>query len=286
MSFMVRNPTGISYLAPVALRGCKVAAEALAIRGRLPGGSALADYWALTKPDVNLLILITTAAGFCLARSFHLVGFPLLLLVHTVAGTLLVAGGTATLNQYVERRFDAQMRRTKRRPLAAGRIEPARALWFGITLSVSGAIYLAVAVNLLASLLAVLTLLSYLLIYTPLKRKTPLCTLIGAFPGAAPPLIGWAAARGHLDAEAWLLFAIVFLWQFPHFMAIAWMYRDDYTRAGYFVLPDNQRRDSLMTLQTLLPSFALIPLSFAPLFLGKVGLFYTAGAFFFSMCFF
>src|SRR5690348_10099036 len=167
-----------------------------AMRGRPSPASVFADYWALTKPDVNLLILITTAAGFCLALPAHLVGFPILLLVHTLAGTLFIASGTATLNQYVERRFDAQMRRTKRRPLAAGRIEPARALWFGIALSVSGAIYLAAAVNLLASLLAVLTLSSYLLLYTPLKRKTPLCVLVGAFPGAAPPLIGWAAASG------------------------------------------------------------------------------------------
>ena len=262
-----------------------MATEALAIRGRLPGAGVLADYWALTKPDVNLLILITTAAGFCLAHSFHLVGFPVFLLINTLAGTLLVAGGTATLNQYVERRFDAQMRRTKRRPLAAGRIEPARALWFGITLSVSGAIYLAAAVNLLASLLAVLTLLSYLLVYTPLKRKTPLCTLLGAFPGAAPPLIGWAAASGTLSLEAWILYGLVFLWQFPHFMAIAWMYREDYERAGYMVLPQGQGRSSLVVWQTILPSAGLIALSFAPLLLGKAGLFYTAGALLFSVCF-
>ena len=155
--------------------------EVLAIRERLSRSGALADYWTLTKPDVNLLILITTAAGFCLGRPVQS-GFPIFLLVHTLAGTLLVASGTATLNQYVERRFDAQMRRTKRRPLAARRIEPSRALCFGIELSVFGAIYLAAAVNLLASLLAVLTLLSYLLIYTPLNRKTPLCSLVGAFP--------------------------------------------------------------------------------------------------------
>src|SRR5262249_43564797 len=206
----------------------------------------LSNYWALTKPDINLLILITTAAGFCLAPSSHLSGFPVFLLIHTLLGTLLVAAGTATLNQYVERQFDAQMRRTKRRPIAAGRIDPAHALWFGVALSVSGAIYLAVAVNLLASLLAVLTLLSYLLLYTPLKRKTPLCTLVGAIPGAAPPLIGWAAGSGTLSFEAWLLYALVFFWQFPHFMAIAWMYREDYLRAGYLVLPHNERRNSLM----------------------------------------
>jgi heme o synthase len=256
-----------------------------AMRGRLSPASGLADYWALTKPDVNLLILITTAAGFCLAHSIYLVGFPVFLLIHTLAGTLLVASGTATLNQYVERQFDAQMRRTKRRPLAAGRIEPVRALWFGIALSVSGAIYLAAAVNLLASLLAVLTLLSYLLLYTPLKRKTPLCTLVGAFPGAAPPLIGWAAASGTLSLEAWVLYGLIFLWQFPHFMAIAWMYRKDYVRAGYLVLPHGERRNSLMRLQAVLPSFGLIALSFAPMLLGKAGLFYAAAALFFSICF-
>jgi protoheme IX farnesyltransferase len=256
-----------------------------AMRGRLSPASVVADYWALTKPDVNLLILITTAAGFCLALPAHLVGFPILLLVHTLAGTLFVASGTATLNQYVERRFDAQMRRTKRRPLAAGRIEPARALWFGITLSVFGAIYLAVTVNLLASLLAVLTLSSYLLLYTPLKRKTPLCTLVGAFPGAAPPLIGWAAASGTLSLESWLLYGLVFLWQFPHFMAIAWMYREDYQRAGYMVLPEGKGRMFFITSQIILPSIALLVLSFAPMLLGTAGLFYTAGALFFSICF-
>jgi heme o synthase len=251
----------------------------------LTEAGALADYWTLTKPDVNLLILIATAAGFCLARPSHLVGFPVLLLVHTLAATLLVASGTATLNQYVERRFDAQMRRTKRRPVAAGRIGPSRALWFGITLSASGTIYLVAAVNLLASLLAVLTLLSYLLIYTPLKRKTPVCTFVGAFPGAAPPLIGWAAASGTLSLEAWVLYGLVFLWQFPHFMAIAWMYREDYVRAGYVVLSHGERRNSLMRLQAVLPSFGLIALSFVPMLLEKEGLVYMAGALFLSSCF-
>lgn len=253
----------------------RVAATASpAMREPLLRSNAFSDYWALTKPDVNLLILITTAAGFCLAHPIRPVGFPFLLMGHTLLGTLLVAGGTATLNQYVERRFDAQMRRTKRRPLATRRIEPSRALWFGTTLSVSGAVYLATAVNLLASLLALLTLLSYLLIYTPLKRKTPLCTLAGAFPRAMPPLIGWAAASGTLSLEAWVLYGLVFLWQFPHFMAIAWMYREDYQRAGYLVLPHAERRNTFMQWQTLLPSFALIALSFAPMLLGRVGIFY------------
>ncbi len=251
----------------------------------LARSSVLADYWALTKPDVNLLILITTFAGFCLARPIQSVDFPILLLFHTLLGTLLLASGTGTLNQFVERRFDAQMRRTKRRPLAAGRIEPSRALWFGISLSVSGAIYLAAAVNFLASLIAVLTWLSYLLLYTPLKRKTPLCTMAGAFPGAAPPLIGWAAASGKLSLEAWVLYGMVFLWQFPHFMAIAWMYREDYERAGYLVVPCGERRDSFMAWQTVLPSLGLIVLSLAPMLLGKEGLVFTVGALLFSVCF-
>jgi len=213
-------------------------------QNRAPGfAAAVSDYWALTKPEVNFLILITTFAGFYLAHPSGAVGFRALPLVHTLLGTLLVASGAATLNQFLERSFDAQMRRTARRPLASGRIKPSHALWFGVFLSLAGVVYLALAVYLLASLLALLTLLTYLFLYTPLKRKTSLCTFVGAFPGAASPLIGWAAARGRLDAEAWALFAVVFLWQFPHFMAIAWMYREDYARAGYVVLPAGKRRD-------------------------------------------
>src|SRR6266852_3009026 len=251
--------------------------------GRSLRSSALSDYWALTKPEVNFLIAITAAAGFWMGSSAALSHFPWIPLLHTLLGTVLVASGAATLNQRIELRFDRQMKRTARRPLASGRIEPPRALWFGVSLSLSGAVYLAVFTNALASLLAALTLLGYLFLYTPLKRITPLCTLIGAVPGAAPPLIGWAAARGRLDPEAWALYAIVFLWQFPHFMAIAWMYREDYVRAGYLVLPYGERRNSLMQLQAVLPSFALIALSFAPMLLGKAGLFYTAGALFFSI---
>src|SRR5205823_3217217 len=179
--------------------------------------------------------------------------FPWLLLVNTLLGTLLVASGTGTLNQYVERRFDAQMRRTARRPLAAGRLEPSAGLRFGIALSTIGCIYLAAAVNVLSSLLALLTLLSYLFLYTPLKRRTPLCVIVGAFPGAMPPIIGWAAASGQLNVEAWILYAIVFLWQFPHFMAIAWMYREDYDRAGYLVLPRGNARVPFVILETILP---------------------------------
>src|SRR4029079_8259811 len=142
------------------------------------------------------------------------------------------------------------MRRTACRPLAAGRLKPGSVLWFGLALSVVGSVYLAAAVNILASLLGAAALVSYLFIYTPLKRKTPLCTLVGAFPGAMPPLIGWAAASGGLSLEAWMLYAMLYVWQFPHFMAIAWMYREDYDRAGYFVLPQGQARDRFVVLQT------------------------------------
>ena len=194
----------------------------------------LKDYYTLTKPEVNLLILMTTSAGYYLAsrRPFHVAG-----LLNTLLGTLLVASGTATLNQWMERKWDGQMRRTSSRPIPAGRVSSTEAFWFGALLSIVGGVYLAIAVNLLSALLAVSTLLSYLLIYTPLKRKTALCTLLGAFPGAMPTLIGWAGASATINAQAWFLFAILFLWQFPHFLAIALMYREDYDRAGYRMLP-------------------------------------------------
>jgi heme o synthase len=196
--------------------------------------SKLRDYYTLTKPEVNLLILMTTSAGYYLASRGPLrIGG----LLNTLIGTLLVASGTATLNQWLERVWDGQMRRTASRPLPAGRLSAREAFWFGILLSIAGGLYLAVAVNGLAALLAVSTLLSYLLVYTPLKRKTALCTLLGAIPGAMPVLIGWAGASASVDGNAWLLFAIVFLWQFPHFLAIALLYREDYARAGYRMLP-------------------------------------------------
>jgi len=248
--------------------------------------SAAADYWALTKPEVNLLIAIATFTGFCVAVPGPLREFPWLRLVHTLLGTLLVASGTGTLNQYIERRFDAQMRRTARRPLAAGRLKPAAVLWFGIALAAIGCIYLSTAVNVFASLLALLTLLSYLFLYTPLKRKTPFCVLIGAFPGAVPPLIGWTAASGRLSFEAWILYALLFLWQFPHFMAIAWMYREDYDRAGYLVLPYGRARGSFVALQTILPLVALVPLSLLPALAGQPSIFYFTGALLLSLGFF
>jgi len=251
---------------------------AAAQRAHFVRSKVLADYWALTKPEVNFLIVITTFAGFCLARPVMSYDFPLTLLMHTLAGTLLVASGAGALNQFMERCFDAQMRRTARRPLVSGSVKPVAVLWFGILLSSAGGVYLAMAVNALASLLAVLALLSYLFLYTPLKRRTPLCTLVGAFPGAMPPLIGWAAASGRLSLEAWVLFAMLFLWQFPHFMAIAWLYREDYDRAGYLVLPRGKRRNRFVAWQSVLPALALIPLSLIPVFLGSAGPVYAVGA--------
>ena len=233
-------------------------AAARAIRRPRVHGAVWIDYWALTKPEVNLLIVITTAAAFCMARPRVFASLSLSLLLHTLAGTLLVASGAATLNQWLERPFDARMRRTVRRPVAGGRIPPAYALLFGVLLSLAGIGQLSLAVGPVPSLLALATLVSYLFLYTPLKRISPLCTLIGAAPGAIPPLIGWAATGAPLDSDAWLLFAILFLWQFPHFMAIAWMYRDDYERAGYVVLPRGEARTRFVTLQTLLPLLGLI----------------------------
>src|ERR1700758_1599980 len=243
---------------------------------RLAGSTLLSDYWALTKPEVNFLILITTFVGFYLAsasdRRFSFAG-----LFNTLLGTLLVASGTGTLNQYLERNFDAQMRRTARRPAAAGRLTPSAVLAFGAALAAVGSIYLVIAVNLLASALATLTLLSYLFVYTPLKRITPMCVLVGAFPGAMPPLIGWAAASGRLNIEAGILYAMLFLWQFPHFMAIAWMYREDYERAGYLVLPKGNARVPFVILETILPLFALVEISVVQFPTRHAAIFYCAG---------
>ena len=257
-----------------------------AMQDRQVWASTLSDYWALTKPEVNFLILITTFVGFYLASANKERPFSFAGLCNTLLGTLLVASGTGTLNQYVERAFDAQMRRTARRPAAAGRLKPSAVLAFGIALAVTGSVYLALAVNLLASMLATLTLLIYLFVYTPLKRKTPLCVLVGAFPGAMPPLIGYAAACGRLNVEAGMLYAMLFLWQFPHFMAIAWMYREDYERAGYLVLPHGRSvRGRFVNCQTLLPLFGLMPLSLLPMMAGASRTLYSIGALLLSLGF-
>jgi protoheme IX farnesyltransferase len=231
------------------------------------------DFWTLTKPEVNFLIVIATFTGFYLGWPGNLDPFPFARLFHTLCGTLLVASGAGTLNQCLEYRFDAQMRRTYKRPIAAGRLQPAAALWFGVSLSVIGAAYLLVAVNALASLLAALTLTSYLVFYTPLKRKTPLCTFVGAVPGAMPTLIGWAAASNSISSEkAWILYAVLFLWQLPHFMAIAWMYRDDYARASYLVFPP-KNDGKFMTRVTSVTSLALFVTGLAAVSASNGGIF-------------
>jgi len=235
--------------------------------------SKLRDYYTLTKPEVNLLILMTTSAGYYLASRgpFHVVG-----LLNTLLGTLLVASGTATLNQWMERGWDGKMRRTANRPLPSGRLTSREALVFGLALSVTGGLYLLVAVNALSALLAVSTLLSYLLVYTPLKRKTPLCTLLGAFPGAMPTLIGWAGASAAINRQAWFLFAILFLWQFPHFLAIALMYREDYSRAGYHMLPDFDRDSRFTHAEIIGFSVLLVVATMLPL-MNHAGWLYGAG---------
>src|SRR6266851_1534715 len=252
--------------------------------GPVPRASFLAtvcasapDFWTLTKPEVNFLIVIATFTGFYLGCPGNLDPFPFTRLFHSLCGTLLVASGTGTLNQYIEYRFDAQMRRTCKRPIAAGRLQPATALWFGASLSVIGVVYLLITVNALASLLAALTLTSYLVFYTPLKRKTPLCTFVGAVPGAMPTLIGWAAASQSISSEkAWILYAVLFLWQFPHFMAIAWMYRDYYTRAGYLIFPTNSE-EKFLTWVTSVASFALFVVSIGAVSVNNGGTFQYFG---------
>jgi heme o synthase len=234
-----------------------------------------AAYLALTKPDVSFLVVMTTLAGYALGAVGPL-DWPRM--AQTVLGTTLVAAGTSALNHYVERASDALMRRTASRPLPSGILAPAEALWFGAALAAAGTIELFLATNALAALLAVATSASYLGIYTPLKKRTTLATLIGAFPGAAPPLIGWAAARGSLGPGAWVLFAILFLWQVPHFHAISWMYREDYGRASIRMLPVVDPEGSATFGQILFCAAALIPVSMLASVTGLAGVPYYFSA--------
>ena len=232
-------------------------------------------YVALTKPDVSLLVLMTTGAGFYMGSRGPV---DWLRLAHTVFGTMLIAAGTAALNHYIERDSDRYMRRTAGRPLPSGVLKPNEALLFGVGLAIAGAIDLWVAGGALASFLGVATCVSYLLAYTPLKKRTVWATFVGAFPGAVPPMIGWAAATGSLDRGAWALFAILFLWQFPHFHAIAWMYRDDYSRAGILMLPVVDRDGTRTFRQIILTAIGLIGIGLLPSLLGLAGVLYFFGA--------
>ena len=236
--------------------------------------SPFRDYLSLIKPKVTFLVLIATALGCAMASS----RIDWLIVLHTLLGTGMVAGGTATLNHYLERAYDGQMRRTSNRPLPSGRLTPGSVLNFGIGLSVLGTLYLAVLVNSLTSWIGLATLMSYLLVYTPLKRRSSLCTFIGAFPGAAPALMGWTGVRNSLSSEAWVLYAILFIWQFPHFLAIAWMYRDDYARAGMLMLPCNDVRGDIAFRRILTFSLTLVPVSLIPSLLGMTGRLYFISA--------
>ncbi len=235
----------------------------------------LADGLELTKPGITGLVLVTTAVGFYLGAS---ASFDLPLLLHALLGTALLAGGTNALNQYAEREADAQMKRTRERPLPAGRLRPSVALAFATAISLAGAVHLAVAVNPLTATLGAAALITYVFVYTPLKRRTSLCTIVGAVPGAIPPLMGWAAARGELDVLAWVLFGIVFFWQLPHFLAIAWLYRQDYARAGFPMLPVLDPTGSRTARQILLYTVALVLVSLLTTVLGLTGAIYFFGA--------
>lgn len=236
------------------------------------------DYIALTKPRITWLILMSTGVGYFFGSPKGSQGWQLWTLLHTIIGTGLIASGTAALNQWFEREADAKMRRTQARPLASGRLDVGRALVFSIAISVAGFVELWFGANPLTALLGLVTLLTYLFVYTPLKQRSPHSTTIGAIPGAMPPLIGFAAAAGKLTWEAWALFAILFFWQFPHFYAIAWMYKEDYARAGIRMLPVVEPDGKSTARRILLCSIALIPISLMPKFFAMTGNLYVVGA--------
>jgi protoheme IX farnesyltransferase len=241
---------------------------------RLGARARVAAYLELTKPRITSLIVLTSAAGFCLAsRSVDYVA-----LLSAMIGIALLSSGIATLNQYMERDLDGLMRRTANRPLPSGKLAPWEALWFGVGLTMLAEVYLALLVNPLTALLGLFVIAGYLFGYTPLKTRTSLSTMVGAFPGAVPPLIGWTAARGDLSVEAWVLFAILFLWQFPHFLAIAWMYREDYGRAGILMLPVVEPEGRVTGQQIVVYTLMLLPVSLLPTALGISGKAYFYGA--------
>lgn len=235
----------------------------------------LADYAALTKPGLVTMVLVTTAVGFYLGASGP---FDTARMLATILATGLAAGGTLALNQYIERDLDARMERTQMRPLPDGRLQPIEALVFGCALTAAGLLYLTLAISPLSGLVTGATVISYLFLYTPLKMKTPLCTLFGAIPGALPPLTGWAAARGDLGVEAWVLFSILFLWQLPHSLAIAWLYRDDYARAGMRLLPVVEPDGRSTGRQIAANCLALLAVGMLPTIVGVAGRTYFVGA--------
>jgi protoheme IX farnesyltransferase len=232
------------------------------------------DYLELSKSRIVLMVVITAAAGYVIGAA----EFSLLALFHVLFGTALVAAGTNALNQYVERDLDARMLRTARRPLPAGRITPRAALIFSAGIALAGTIYLALLVNPLTAFLGAFTLTSYVFVYTPLKRISTACTVIGAIPGAIPPLMGWAAATGGLGTAGWIAFGILFFWQLPHFMAISWTHREDYGRAGFAMLSVRDAEGSAVAREAVLYSIALLIVSVLPSFLGMAGAAYLIGS--------
>jgi len=232
-------------------------------------------YLELTKPRITTLIMLTSAAGFALGSRGAI---NYLTLAHAMIGIALLSSGIATLNQFMERDLDGLMRRTADRPLPSRRLFPFEALWFGVVLTAMAELYLATFVNMLTALLGLTVIAGYLFVYTPLKTRTSLSTALGAFPGAMPPLMGWTAARGEIDVAAWVLFAILFLWQFPHFLAIAWMYREDYGRAGIRMLPVVEPDGRVTGQQIIAYALMLVPVSLLPAILGISGRVYLVAA--------
>jgi protoheme IX farnesyltransferase len=250
----------------------------------LAQGTLFADLAELTKPRITMMVAITTAAGFLLAAQGSTLDF--LRLAHTLIATAMLSAGACALNQVVERDSDLRMRRTASRPLPAGRLHPDAGLLWGVLLVVGGLVYLAGSVNLLTALIGGFTVALYVFAYTPLKRLSSLATLVGAVPGALPPVMGWTAVRDRVEPGAWALFAILFLWQLPHFLSIAWLYREDYARGGFPMLPVGDPDGRRTALQTLLYGGALLPVSLLPAPLGLVGATYLAGALLLGLLFF
>lgn len=242
-----------------------------------PGLRGRVSAWVeLTKPGITRLVSLTAAAGFYLASRG---GVDVAALIHTIVGTALVASGASALNQYLERDADARMRRTAARPIPSGRTSPREALLFASAISVLGVLYLLLLVNAAAALADAITLVIYAFVYTPLKRVTSLSTLLGAVPGALPVLAGWVAAGGSLaQPGGWVLFAILFLWQIPHFLALAWMFRDDYRRGGFVMLTLDDPNGARTARQSVNYAFALLVVSLAPSLVGLTGDAYLAGA--------
>ena len=253
----------------------KAAPQSITLSADRLRSDVISDFLALTKPRVVVMVMITTMVGFYLGSSN---GTDILRLVETLVGTGLAAGGTLALNQYIERDLDARMERTRTRPLPSGRLQPVEAMAFGAGLAAAGLLLLALRVNTLSGLVTALTVVTYLFWYTPMKRLSPLCSVVGAIPGALPPVTGWVAAAGGFGAGAWVLFAILFLWQLPHSLAIAKLYSEDYARAGFRLLPIVDRDGHSTERQVVNNCLALLVVALLPTLVGLTGQIYFASA--------